>query len=158
MLLRGGVSGGQPSRLSSQWRASPRAGASPARADGAPPDAVDDTAAVVTGHTQWLWVLTNDTDPDGDTLTVSGATQPTGGGTIDCSYQHMCNYTAPATAGTETFTYTVSDGHGEIDTATVTITVTDNRGTDGPRRHVRGRRGAHPDPHRPGERQRSRRR
>jgi hypothetical protein len=102
-------------------------GASPARADGAPPDAVDDTAAVVTGHTQWLWVLSNDTDPDGDTLTVSGATQPTGGGTIDCTSLYMCNYTAPATAVTETFTYTVSDGHGEIDTATVTITVTANR-------------------------------
>jgi hypothetical protein len=65
----------------------------------------------------------NDTDPDGDTLTVTAITNPThgaatlnGNGTV--TYTPANDY-----SGTDAFTYTVSDGHGGTDIGTVTITV-----------------------------------
>ncbi|WP_207264896.1 VCBS domain-containing protein [Desulfovibrio sp. Huiquan2017] len=69
-------------------------------------------------------VLGNDSDPDGDTLTISGTTDPEHGsvsvnadGTI--TYKPEANYN-----GDDHFTYTVSDGHGGTDTATVYVNVT----------------------------------
>ena len=69
-------------------------------------------------------VLQGDTDPDGDTLTVTAFTQPTGGaGTITVNPNGSFTYT-PTTGytGTTTFGYTASDGL-TTDTATATITV-----------------------------------
>jgi len=72
-------------------------------------------------------VLTNDTDPDGNTLTVTSV------GTAACGTSNLTvvkhsNGTITITPknnwkGTTTFTYTVSDGSGGSDTATVTVTV-----------------------------------
>ncbi|MGB4864873.1 MAG: Ig-like domain-containing protein, partial [Hyphomicrobium sp.] len=68
-------------------------------------------------------VLANDTDPDGDALSVTGATASNGtvsilaGGTI--SYQPAANFN-----GTDTIVYQISDGNGGVSTATVTVTVT----------------------------------
>jgi hypothetical protein len=70
-------------------------------------------------------VLTNDTDPDGDTLTVQSftngvrGTTTISGGTI--TYHYPCT-NQPVTY-TDTFTYTVSDGRGGTATATVTVTI-----------------------------------
>lgn len=83
-------------------------------------------------------VLTNDTDPDTNTvLAVSRADvtslrgalnlESDGAATYDPS-GHFSSLSAGATA-TETFTYTVSDGHGGTATATVTITVQGTNGT-----------------------------
>ena len=70
-------------------------------------------------------VLANDTDLDGDTLTVTGVTDGANGTvTIDDPLTGEVTYTPdPDFDGPEdSFTYTISDGTG-TDTATVTVTV-----------------------------------
>ncbi len=83
-------------------------------------------------------VLNNDTDANGDTLTVSaitggsvgagGATGTYGTLTIqsDGSYTYNANNAnsiAKDATATDVFTYTVSDGNGGTDTATITFTI-----------------------------------
>ncbi len=88
-----------------------------------PPDAVNDAASVNQGQSVNITVLNLDSDPDGDTLTVTAITQPAVGSAV-LNADGTVTYTAPSTfAGTTTFTYTISDGNGGTDTATVTITV-----------------------------------
>ena len=68
-------------------------------------------------------VLANDTDPDGDALTVSAVTQPAHG-TVAINADGTVTYTPAADFhGTDAFTYTADDGHGGTDTATVALTV-----------------------------------
>lgn len=68
-------------------------------------------------------LLANDTDVDGDTLTISAATT-SNGGTAEITSTGV-NYTpASGFSGTETISYTVSDGNGGSADATATITVT----------------------------------
>ncbi|HKE42925.1 MAG TPA: Calx-beta domain-containing protein [Steroidobacteraceae bacterium] len=86
------------------------------------PDAVDDSATTQTGVPITINVLANDTDPDGDTLSVSAVTQPANG-TVVNNGTNLTFTPAAGFSGTTTFTYTVSDGHNGSDTATVTVTV-----------------------------------
>lgn len=68
-----------------------------------------------------LDVLKNDSDPDGDTLTIQSFTQPTNDiGTLTLSGNQLVLVTSRMFA-TSTFTYTVSDGKGGVSTATVTL-------------------------------------
>ena len=68
-------------------------------------------------------VLANDTDADGDTLSVSGSTQPSNGAAVD-NVDGTFTYTPdPGFVGVDTFTYTVSDGNGGTDTTEVTAIV-----------------------------------
>jgi len=68
-------------------------------------------------------VLTNDTDVDGDSLTITAVTQGTHGSVANNG--GSASYTpAHDFFGTDSFTYTISDGHGGSDTATVHVTVT----------------------------------
>ena len=70
-----------------------------------------------------LSVLANDTDADGDALTVTAVTGATKGTATVVA--NDVRYLAAANAhGTDTFTYAVSDGHGGTDTATVTVAIT----------------------------------
>ena len=68
-------------------------------------------------------LLTNDSDQDGDAITLTGTSTPANG-TItfsdngDATYTPVANYFGP-----DTFTYTVRDTHGATSTATVTVTV-----------------------------------
>ncbi|NPV65872.1 MAG: tandem-95 repeat protein [Anaerolineae bacterium] len=69
-------------------------------------------------------VLGNDSDPDGDTLTATVASNPSRGAlTLSANgaftYTPLLNYN-----GSDSFTYTVSDGKGGTATATVSITIT----------------------------------
>jgi hypothetical protein len=68
-------------------------------------------------------VRANDTDVDGDTLTVESA----GGaskGTVSVTADGRVLYTPNANAnGEDTFTYAVSDGHGGTATASVNVTI-----------------------------------
>ncbi len=69
-------------------------------------------------------LLGNDTDPDGDALSVSsvGATS-TNGGTVTISGSWIF-YTPPAGyTGVDSFTYTISDGHGGTYTTNVYVQV-----------------------------------
>ncbi|MCP3937132.1 MAG: tandem-95 repeat protein, partial [Actinomycetia bacterium] len=80
--------------------------------------ATAEDTAVTTGN-----VLANDTDPDGDTLSVDSFTQGANG-SVSYNADGTFTYTPHADFnGTDTFTYTVDDGQGNTDTATVTVTV-----------------------------------
>ncbi len=87
-----------------------------------PPDAVDDTASTLQDTAVDINVLTNDTDLDGDTLTVSAVTDGSNGTVVnnitDVTYTPDAGWT-----GSDSFTYTVSDGNGGTDTAVVSVTV-----------------------------------
>jgi len=86
------------------------------------PTAADDTGSTTAGIATNINVLGNDSDPDGDTLTVSAVTQGSNGSVINngnnVTYTPNGGFT-----GTDTFTYTISDGYGGSDTATVVVTV-----------------------------------
>jgi len=70
-------------------------------------------------------VLGNDTDPDGDALTVSSYDHTTAqGGAVSVNPNGSFTYDPPADfCGSDSFGYTVSDGNGGTDTAMVTIEV-----------------------------------
>lgn len=90
------------------------------------PVPVDDQYAVRAGETAVLPVLANDTDPDGDRLTISTADDDVplvSEGTVQVD-ERSVTYTAPQdpTAEEASFRYVVSDGRGLSRGATVTIT------------------------------------
>jgi hypothetical protein len=68
-------------------------------------------------------ILANDTDADGDTLTILDFTYPKNG-TYNENSDGSITYTPnPDYYGEEIVTYTISDGNGGTDTAIVTITI-----------------------------------
>ena len=72
------------------------------------PVAVDDTAETVETKPVAIFILTNDTDEDLDTLTLTANTEP-GHGEVDCSSVIVCYYTPDAGyVGPDGFDYTVS--------------------------------------------------
>jgi len=84
----------------------------------------EDDVLIVTEDTPLLFdPLANDTDPDGDVLTVGGLVQPTAGLITSESTGELL-YTPPQDfAGSTTATYTVRDPYGGSDTAVIRITV-----------------------------------
>ena len=87
-----------------------------------PPTAVNDSATVDEDGSVAITVLANDSDPDGDTLTVTTFTQGTNGGVTNSS--NVLTYTPDANFnGSDSFTYTISDGNGNTATATVNVTI-----------------------------------
>jgi hypothetical protein len=92
-------------------------------------------------------VLANDSDPDGDRLTVISATAPARGMVV-INADGTVTYTPSARFdGTDTFGYTVSDGRGGTASAIVTVTATVSRPARGERRHDRLGGDAAPDRH-----------
>ena len=92
------------------------------------PVASDDTAITTVGEDVTIDVLANDSDPDGDPLTIEPFILPAvmGIARMETNGDGTVNYTpAPNFTGTDSFTYTVSDGEGGTDTATVTVEVTE---------------------------------
>ncbi|MCA9514704.1 MAG: tandem-95 repeat protein, partial [Myxococcales bacterium] len=88
------------------------------------PIAVDDEATVDEDGEVVIPVRANDSDPDGDTLTVVSASDPPHG-TAVVTGDGDVRYTPDADfAGTETFTYVVCDSLGGCDVAVVTVHVT----------------------------------
>ncbi|HQX05528.1 MAG TPA: Ig-like domain-containing protein, partial [Zoogloea sp.] len=70
-------------------------------------------------------VLGNDTDPDGDTLTVTGATVDPAKGSVVVNANGTLTFNPAAnTNGPVVVTYTIADGKGGTATSTVTINVT----------------------------------
>jgi hypothetical protein len=86
-----------------------------------------------------LDVIANDTDPDGDPLTISGVVQPTHGtvtftiGTAGLTYQPAAGF-----FGIDAFSYTITDGNGGAATATATVFVMkqDNAAPNPPTRSI----------------------
>ena len=69
-------------------------------------------------------VLANDSDPDGDPLTVAGFDVTNTQGNVVVNTDGSLTYTpAIDSAGTDSFTYMVSDGNGNTDTAVVFINI-----------------------------------
>jgi hypothetical protein len=91
-------------------RRTPRTRPGPAR----PPVAVDDSASTHSAAVT-LAVLANDSDPDGDKLTVTAV-----GTCLDGTVTYTAN---PGTSGIDEFTYTISDGHGNTSLATVFVNI-----------------------------------
>lgn len=87
-----------------------------------PPVAVADTVATLRDQPVTINVLANDSDADGDPLTVSAIGTPLhGAATTD---GQTITYTPNLSfVGVDSFTYTILDGRGGAATATVTITV-----------------------------------
>ncbi|WP_283404382.1 tandem-95 repeat protein [Roseibium denhamense] len=87
------------------------------------PDAVDDTAETNEDEAVTIQVLDNDTDVDGDDLSISSFEVVSGGGSVSESNGDLVYVPADDYSGEATLSYTMSDSHGATDTATVTVTV-----------------------------------
>ena len=88
-----------------------------------PPVADDDSATVdEDSSNNQINVLSNDNDPDGDSLSIDSVGDPPHGISIDDGsfvyYTPDSGYT-----GSDSFMYLISDGNGGIDSATITVTV-----------------------------------
>ena len=93
------------------------------------PDAVDDSRSVDEDGVLTFDPRGNDSDPDGDSLTVTGVGSASNGSVSFTGTS--VTYTPNADFfGSDSFTYTISDGNGGTDTATVSVTV--NSVNDGP--------------------------
>ncbi len=88
------------------------------------PDAVDDSDSTEFETPISIDLLDNDTDLDGDSLTVTEATVPADQGTLDNQGGGNFLFTpADGFEGTATVSYTITDGNGGFDSAVHTIEV-----------------------------------
>ncbi|NNF66109.1 MAG: cadherin-like domain-containing protein, partial [Gammaproteobacteria bacterium] len=107
-----------------------------------PPIAVADAAAVVMNGSVSIDVMANDSDPDGDSLTIVSFSSPGAGNVVlddngtgvDPSDDRLIYAPLPDYTGLDSFTYQLSDGDLVVD-ALVTVEV----GSTGPAEQVCGR-------------------
>ncbi len=91
--------------------------------DNQPPVANDNEFTVEKDSTDnVLDVLANDSDPDGDSLTIVDISQP-GNGQAEVSGDVIVYTPATGFTGMDTFSYTIDDGFGGQDSAQVTVIV-----------------------------------
>ncbi|HEY8225126.1 MAG TPA: DNA/RNA non-specific endonuclease, partial [Pyrinomonadaceae bacterium] len=90
------------------------------------PNAADDSTTIAEDSAaNSVNVLSNDSDGDGDTLTISQVTQGAHGSVAITSGGTTLTYTPAANFfGSDSFTYTIDDGKGNTAIATVHVTVT----------------------------------
>jgi hypothetical protein len=95
-----------------------------ATAPNQPPTAVDDATTTAYNTAKTISPRTNDSDPEGDTLTIVAVGTP-GRGTASITGGGTTVLYTPTTGlcGPDSFTYTISDGHGNTASATITVTV-----------------------------------
>ncbi len=86
------------------------------------PIAVGDRISTLEDTPVTIPVLANDSDPDGDSLTIESNSQPLHGATIR-SGSAIIYSPAPNYSGEDAFTYTLADGNGGTAVATVTVTI-----------------------------------
>jgi hypothetical protein len=87
------------------------------------PVAGEDWATTEEGNEVVVSVLGNDSDPDGDPLSVTAKTDGAHGTVTIAGDGQSVTYDPGAYVGDDTFTYTVSDGEGGSATQTVHVTV-----------------------------------
>lgn len=86
------------------------------------PVAANDATVVNEDVTITINVLSNDTDIDGDTLSIAATSA--GNGSVAINTDQSLNYTPNANFnGNDVINYTISDGNGGSDLATVNVTV-----------------------------------
>lgn len=89
-----------------------------------PPVAKPDDFGVRAGQANWLPVLANDEDPDGDILTAQVDRQPAAGRVQPVSKGESLQIVMPETAkGNESFNYSAHDGRGGSAAAAVRVSV-----------------------------------
>lgn len=86
------------------------------------PDTVADSATTTPGAAITINVLANDTDVDGDPLTITSVSKPQFG-TATTNGQNVTYTPNAGFAGQDSFSYFVSDGHGNTTAGSVTVTV-----------------------------------
>lgn len=86
------------------------------------PVAIADNATTVAGVPVTVNVLANDSDPNGDTLTITGLSNVVNGTAVISGNAVIFTPTTGFT-GTGSFTYSISDGHGGAASGAATITV-----------------------------------
>ena len=89
----------------------------------AAPDATNDTVTATEDGSGSVDVLANDTDADGDALSIGTLSTPAHG-TVTSAGGVVTYTPAPNYSGPDSFTYTACDPSNACDTATVTVTVT----------------------------------
>jgi hypothetical protein len=92
-----------------------------------PPVAVSNSISVAYGSSVTFDPRTNDSDPEGDPLTITASTNGAHG-TVQILSGAQLTYTATGGySGADSFTYTISDGQGHTATATVSVSVAANQ-------------------------------
>lgn len=87
------------------------------------PVAKNDKATTHMAKPVAIKVLANDTDRDGDALSISSFTKPAHGRLMDSGHGTLKYTPAKGFRGKDNFTYTISDDKGGRDTAKVTVNV-----------------------------------
>ncbi|MEO1568863.1 MAG: Ig-like domain-containing protein [Pseudomonadota bacterium] len=87
------------------------------------PVAVDDDSTTAFETSVLVDVLNNDTDADGDTLSIDGIAVPPNNGVAAIENGQIRYTPNDGFSGTDTFTYGIVDGMGGSDIATATVTV-----------------------------------
>lgn len=89
-----------------------------------PPVAVNDS--ITTNHNTPITFdpRTNDSDPEGDPITITGKTDGAHGAVVINSGTSLTYTPTTGYSGSDSFTYTISDTHGHTATATVSVTIT----------------------------------
>ncbi|MPY23698.1 Ig-like domain-containing protein [Shewanella sp. YLB-07] len=89
------------------------------------PIAQDDSALTQQGQMVIVDVLANDSDPDGDPLTITQFNAPNG--TVVLNGDNTISYTPDASfSGLEIISYVISDGIGSVASANILVTVNGN--------------------------------
>jgi len=91
-----------------------------------PPLVAPDTVGLQGNTTANFTPMSNDSDPDGDTLTITspnGTAMSTPHGSVVRSGQHLLYTPTTGFTGTDVFNYSVSDGHSNTVSATETMNV-----------------------------------
>ena len=88
------------------------------------PVASDDSAETINGQSVTVNVLSNDSDADNDSLTISSVSQPSDGTVSIENNQLIYTPSSAAFAGTVNFSYTVSDSE---DSASADVSITVNQ-------------------------------
>ncbi len=91
--------------------------------DNTAPIAVNDTASTIKKVPIIINLLTNDTDADGDALSVTSATNGSNRIVVLNGDSSVTYTPRPGFSGNDLFTYNISDGNGGSDTATVSVTI-----------------------------------
>ncbi|MDQ3355662.1 MAG: Ig-like domain-containing protein, partial [Actinomycetota bacterium] len=95
-------------------------------AENAAPVARDDAAIAEKSVARGVVVLANDTDPDGDPVTITAVANPAHGSAAINPGTHSLRYTPdPGYRGADSFAYRISDGRGRQATATARMSVRD---------------------------------
>ena len=101
-------------------------------AENRPPTAIRDDVTISRGDTRTVYVLENDTDPDGDVIGIAGWSEGDGIEVEQVLGSAFRVTVLPDAPTRSQFTYTISDGQSDPSTGIVVVAVSDNDTPDQP--------------------------